>query len=207
MATFLDISGLGFFSSVFTFILIFVVVYSLLTYGKILGSNSGLHSLIAISIAVLFMFSRDAISVVNFVIPWFTIMFIIIILMIMAYSLFNPGANLYNIMVSAGSHKTVVYWVISLSVIIILLGLSNTYGQKVGPYLTEGDNVALGGNGVYGNDSNVISGAADNFRGTSDVNSGNFQTNLGATLFHPKVLGMIFILLLGTFTIMLLAGG
>ena len=204
MATFLDISGLSFFSSIFTFILIFVTVYALLTYGKILGSNSGLHSLIAISIAVLFMFSKDAISMVNFMIPWFTIMFIVIILMIMAYSLFNPGANLVSVLGSG--HKTVVYWVITLSVIIILLGLSNTYGQKVGPYLSEnGDNSAsLGSNGVYNNDTNTLSGAADNFRGTGNTNTGDFQQNLGATIFHPKMLGMMFILLLGTFTILLM---
>lgn len=207
MATFLDISGLSFFSSIFTFILVFVTVYALLTWGKILGSNSGLHSLIAISIAVLFMFSKDAISLVNFMIPWFTIMFIIIILMIMAYSLFHSGGgvNVYSLLVSGGYHKIVVYWVIILSVVIILLGLGNTYGQKVGPYLNS-DASSVGANGVYNNDTNTLSGAADNFRGSGSVNSGDFQTNLGATIFHPKMLGMIFILLLGTFTILLMTG-
>lgn len=199
MATFLDISGLSFFSSIFTFILVFVTVYSLLTWGKILGSNSGLHSLIAISIAVLFMFSKDAISMVNFVIPWFTIMFIIIVLMIMAYSLFHSGGgvNIFDLLVKGGSHRIVVYWVITLSVIIILLGLGNTYGQKVGPYLDSNGN-------VISNDTNSVSGAVDNFRGEGGVASQNFQQNLGATIFHPKMLGMVFILLLGTFTILLM---
>jgi hypothetical protein len=207
MATFLDISGLSFFSSIFTFLLIFIVIYALLAWGKVLGSNSGIHALIAISLAVLFMFSKDAISLVNYVVPWFTIMFIFILLILMAYALFNPeGGGMLKMLLDSGGHKTVVYWIISLAVIIILLGLGNTYGQKVGPYLDENGNTvnsidySLSGE----NGTNIASGTSDNLRGTGQVDSGNFQTNLGATIFHPKMLGIFFILLLGTFTILLI---
>ncbi len=205
MATFLDISGLSFFSSIFTFLLIFIVVYALLTWGHVLGDNSGIHSLIAISIAVLFMFSKDAISVINFVVPWFTIMFISILLILMAYSMFNPGVNVANLLIAGGGHKTVIYWIISLAVIIILIGVGNSYGQKVGPYLTDSGSSNVVDYSLSGsNGTNIASGTADNFRGTGQVDSGNYQTNLGATLFHPKMLGIIFILLLGTFTILLI---
>lgn len=208
MATFLDISGLSFFSSIFTFLLIFVAVYALLSWGKILGTNSGIHALLAISIAVLFMFSKDAISMINFMVPWFTIMFIVILLILMAYAMLNPGGSVVDILMKSGNHKTVVYWIITIAVVVILIGLGNTYGQSVGPYLDEQgnpvDNSLSGDNNVYGNDSNTISGAADNFRGTSGVATDDFQTNLGATIFHPKMLGIFFILFLGTFTIMLI---
>ncbi len=204
MATFLDISGLSFFSSIFTFLLIFVAVYSLLTWGKVLGSNSGLHSLIAISIAVLFMFSKDAISLVNFMVPWFTIIFIVILLILMAYSMFNPGGSVLKMLVDSGTHKTVVYWIISLAVLIILIGLGNSYGQKVGPYLNSGSSNVVDSSLSGQNGTNIISGTADNARGTSGVATDNFQTNLGATIFHPKMLGIFFILLLGTFTILLI---
>ena len=38
------------------------------------------------------------------------------------------------------------------------------------------------------------------------VGTGDFQTNLGATIFHPKVLGMVVILLIASFAIRMLAG-
>ena len=203
MATFLDISGLSFFSSIFTFLLIFVAVYALLSWGKVLGSNNGIHSIMAAAVAVLFMFSKDAIEFVNFVVPWFVIMFIVILLMLMAYSMFNPGSNVFDILVGSGRHTTVVYWIITISVIIILLGLGNTYGQKAGPYLDKnGEAITVSD---YGNDTNVISGVAENFRGEGLVSTGDWRTNIGATLFHPRILGIIFILLLATFTILFLA--
>lgn len=204
MATFLDISGLSFFSSIFTFLLVFIVVYALLSWAKILGSNSGIHALIALSLAVLFMFSKDAISLVNYVVPWFTIMFIAILLILMAYALFNPGANIFSLLVEGGRHTTVIYWIVSMAVVIMLLGLGNTYGQKVGPYL-NGDGANAVDYSLSGeNGTNIISGASDNFRGTGQVDTGDYTTNLGATIFHPKMLGIMFILLLGAFTILLI---
>ncbi|MBR9690062.1 hypothetical protein GOV08_00065 [Candidatus Woesearchaeota archaeon] len=198
MATFLDISGLNFFSSVFTYILVFVVVYALLTWGKVLGSNKGIHALMSAAIAILFMFSKDAIEVINFVVPWFTMMFIVILLMLMAYSLFNPGGDIFGLLVGSGKHRVVIYWVIILSVVVILIGLGRTYGERVGPYLDEEGN-------PIDSDGNIISGSGDNFRGDGFTNTADWETNVGATIFHPKMLSIIFILLLGTFTILQIA--
>lgn len=199
MATFLDISGLSFFSSVFTFLLIFIGVYAILSWGKILGSNNGVHAIMAVAIAILFMFSKDAIEVINFIVPWFAMLFIGILLMLIAYSLFNPGANVFDLLVAGDKHRVIVYWIVILGIIIILIGLGNTYGQKIGPYLGEDGN-------TY-NDTNAISGISNNYRGDGLVGTADYQTNVGATIFHPKVLGIIFILLLATFTIMFIAKG
>ena len=193
MATFLDISSLSFFSSIFTFILVFVALYSLLSYAKFLGENNGIHALIAFSISILTLFSKDAIEVINFVVPWFVMLFIGMLLMLLAYSLFNPGGNVFDLLVGGDKHKTIIYWIISLSVIIILIGLGNSFGERVGPYL-DGDN-----------NTNIGSAAADNIRGDGLTATDDFNTNLGATLFHPKILGLLVILLLGTFTIMTMA--
>ena len=56
MATFLDIGLAQHFSVVFTILLVFVIVFAVLEKSKILGGNKGLHSLIALSLAMLMLF-------------------------------------------------------------------------------------------------------------------------------------------------------
>ena len=53
MATFLDITGLQQFSTIFVFIFVWLVVYAILTYSKILGENKAIHVIIGLVIALL----------------------------------------------------------------------------------------------------------------------------------------------------------
>ncbi len=194
MATLLDIQGISFLSSIFTFILVFAVLYAMMEFTKTLGESKNLHALISFSIAVLVMFSKDSISVINYITPWFVIMFIFILLVLMSVQMFGiSSGSIIDFIKKSDYGPTIMYWIITIAVIILLLGLSNTYGQKVGPYL---------GNET---DTNTASGFADNTRGDGTVATGDFSQNLGATLFHPRILGLILIMLIGAFAVLLLA--
>ena len=199
MASLLDVTLLSHFSEVFVFLFVFVIIYATLKLTKVLGDNNGLMGLIALSVGVLFMFSEKAINMVTFMLPWFVLMAVFIIMIILNYRILGGEEDIIGMLSGVGKHKTVVYWIIIGGIVIVLMALANNYGQTVGPYLDDE------GNTVYRNSSSPIesvSGIGDNFRDSGDVGSGDFQTNLGATLFHPKVLGMVLILVIATFTMM-----
>ena len=63
------------------------------------------------------------------------------------------------------------------------MNVSQKVGQNAGPFL---DNSTA-------NPDNVVAG------GSGDVASGSFNQNLGATLFHPKVLALLLMIVVATF--------
>jgi hypothetical protein len=199
MASLLDVTLLSHFSEVFVFLFIFVLVYAVLKLTKVLGNDSGLIGLLSISAAFMFMFSDKAIAMVTFMVPWFTLLAVFIMLIVLNYRILGGEGEVISSLIGAKKHKMVVYWIVIIGIVIVLMALGKNYGQSVGPYLDEE------GNTVYRNASSPIesvSGIGDGYRGTGSVDTGDFETNLGATLFHPKVLGMVLILIIASFTMM-----
>ena len=182
MATFLDLTVLEKLSIIFPFLLVFAVIYGILRYAKTFGEEKeGLHAIIALAIASMVIFSPGAVALIEEMIPWFVVMFLVILMIIMSFMFFGTKEAEF---MSALKNSSIVTWVIVFSVIIVLFSFSNVYGQQL---LTgEPETPAVG--------TTVESGT-----GTSD-----FSQNLSNTLFHPKILGMILILLVATFTIMFL---
>lgn len=66
-----DFSGLASIIPVFGFLLVFVVVYALLSKTKILGENKFVHIFTSFCIAIFFLISANAIEYVKIVTPWF----------------------------------------------------------------------------------------------------------------------------------------
>lgn len=191
----MDISLLEGFSKVFVFIFIFVVIYAILILTKLFGENKSLASIISLSMAVIFMFSEKAINMIVFSVPWFILLGIGIMLILLNYKLLGGEGNIVSMLIEGQKHKVTVYWIIILSIVIVIIGLGNNFGQNVGPYL-DGDNQSI---------VDSATSASDNLRGSGDVDTGDFQTNLGATLFHPKILGLALILAIAGFTILFIA--
>src|SRR3989339_1305105 len=91
MATFLDIAGLQQFSSFFVFIFVWLAVYAILTYSKILGDHKGIHILIGLVIALFVLFSPIATGTIEYIAPWFAVVFIFVIFVTMALKLFGAS--------------------------------------------------------------------------------------------------------------------
>ena len=180
----LDIGFLSYFSPIFIFILVFLLAYAMLQFTKFLGDNKVVHSLIAIFIALIFLFSTSASTVVLFIAPWFTVLFIFIVFLLMAYKLF--GATDAQIKYVISSQSSVQYTVLALGVIILLFGLGSGFGQELLSYTSE----------TTSGESTTTSEA-----GTGSTATSSFQQNLVATLFNPKILGMILLMAIGAFTI------
>lgn len=82
MVTFLGFTALERFSSIFVFLFIFVIVYGILTKTKVFGNNNGLSALIAVFLAILTMFSKRLVLALSMMAPWFVILFIFVLLIV-----------------------------------------------------------------------------------------------------------------------------
>ena len=181
MASLFDISLLSHFSDVFVILFVFTAVYAILMVQKPFGDVKGLNALMAFAVAMMLVFSQNAINIVKETVPWFII--IIVALMFVLLTTKSIGADIpIPLMNNIGTYILVI------GSIILLINISLSLGQNIGPFLgnetTDSNNVQPGGGG--------------------EVGSGNFAQNLGATLFHPKVLAMILVLVVSLFAVLLI---
>jgi hypothetical protein len=212
MASFLDMGVLGYFSAIFTFLLVFVVVFALLEYMKIFGAEAKpWHAIIAVAIAALALMSKAAMSFLGFVTPWFLVLFFVIFFIMFAIRMFGVGEKEFK----EGVVSEAWPWILVFSIIIVLFGLGNALGQSSleagggGTTVTSGSNDS--GSSTDTVDTTTSSGDAD--ASTSGVKVGqpgatattSFSQNLYNTFFHPKVLGLFFLLVIATVTIAFMA--
>jgi len=181
MASFLDITAIGYFSSIFTFLFVWVLVFAVLEKVKIFGSNKGIHAIIALSLAVLVLISKTVTYVIANMAPWFVLFFVFILLVMMA-SMFL-GASEKGVLSTLGEKETgAITWVLILGIVVVLGSLGMSFFSKP----ITGTTTAVN---------------ATNASGVGGIGPSAFW----ATFLHPKVLGLLFILLIATFTIRELA--
>ncbi len=92
MATFLDVTGLQYFSSIFVFLFVWLVVYAILSYTKVLGGNKFVEALIGLLLAIFVLISPVATSVVADIAPFIAVAFLFIVLITVASTML--GANI-----------------------------------------------------------------------------------------------------------------
>ncbi|NQV08222.1 hypothetical protein HQ529_00030 [Candidatus Woesearchaeota archaeon] len=182
MATVLDIGLLESFSQLFTTLLVIFLVYGLLTYAKPFGDKKGLYSLIAFILGIMMLLVPSVSELLVTITPWFVIMFIFVIFILMVYGIFGAKEEDFLGALKSARGNQIVTWVIVISIIILLGGLGKVYftGEEATTEVTGEGTIQKGDVG--------------------EVGTGAFW----ATIFHPKVLGLIMILLICVFTIMLL---
>jgi hypothetical protein len=178
MATILDTGLLSKFSFLFSMLLIIVLVYGILEYTKIFGDRQGLHILVAFLLGIILLLFPSVNQVISVITPWFVLMFIFILLMVIAYKML--GATDSDIKDAMITNKSIIYWIMIFSVIILLGGLGVVF--------------------FSGNQDTQTTINASGTTVAGDV-GGRGTSALMATIFHPKVLGFIFLMLIGVFTI------
>lgn len=187
MATFLDFSILSGASAVFAFLLIFLLVYAVITYTGMFKMNQGIAAMIAFAIAVITVFSPSAVQVIQLVIPWYVLMMFIIFIMLLMVLIFgslgNSGAEIRATM--GEYYKTVVNFIIVIAVIILLAGLGQVY--------------------LGGGEHDVLSGDQNQTITTDGSNIGGRGAEAFIdALFHPKIVGLVAFFVIAVFTILLM---
>ena len=84
MATFLDVTGLQHFSSIFVFLFVWLAVYAVLLMTKAMGDNKLIQSLISMVLAVFVLISPLATSIVAGIAPFIAVLFLFVVLLSVA---------------------------------------------------------------------------------------------------------------------------
>ena len=180
MATPLDLGLLSHFSIIFPILLVYALVLGVLTYTKFLGDNKVIHNLISIVIALSISFSPMVATVINTMTPWIILILVLVMFLLMAYKFM--GATDADISHVLTRDRTIVVWIMIIFMIIMIASISKLYFAEA-PVVSGEGAVAVEGEEAVG-------------RGV-----GAFW----ATIFNPKVIGVIMVMLIAVFAIVLLS--
>jgi hypothetical protein len=192
MPSLLDLGGLTIFQRVWPFLLVMVVVYAVLGQVKPFADNKSVRALIAFVMAVMTLMYPIAWKTINLAAPWFVLLGVLFIFLLIAYQLFGVKADaIASVFTSPNWGTTAVYWVLTLILVITIGSLSSVISEeKKFSSLTEG--------GVAPTDG-LPSGS------TSGQQAMTEEAGFWAVLTHPRVLGLVLVLLIAFFTISNLA--
>ena len=189
MATPLDTSLMNHFDVIFPFLLVLVLVYALLSKIKLFSSAS-VNAMIAFIVAVMFLMSPIVREIVNTAAPWFVLLFVFIVFSLVVYMALGPTESDILNVVKSSEYKYINYWILALILIITLGSLS----------------YVLSNHGGFGTDLSAepipSTGTGDGSVGSPGSAPADQKEDFWQTIVHPKVLGMVFILLTAMFTIM-----
>ncbi len=129
MATFLDITLLGGAKVVFTFLLVYVIVWGLLTWIKPFGKNvpTGPYAIIGLVAAFFSVVSGTVRYLVEFITPWFLFLIIVLFFVLFIIRMFGLGEGDLKAIIG---NSTVHILLLSVIGIILLFGLGSAFGQK-----------------------------------------------------------------------------
>ena len=95
MATFLDVTGLKHFSSIFVFLFVWLVVYAVLLWSKVLGENKAIHALLSLLFAIFVLMSPLATNVVANIAPFLAVVLLFAVLFSVAGKMFGGEAEAF----------------------------------------------------------------------------------------------------------------
>lgn len=192
MAAPLNVDLLYNFNLIFPFLLVWVLTYAVMGYTKALNDNKALHAMVAVILAFMALYSPIAVKTIQIMAPYFIIfMIFIVFLMLTVQTVGIQHGTVMDFFKSGNKEATpILWWIASFGLVIGFGSFFAAIAQTGGvPGFNAGDS--------------TVSVAADGT--TTVVAPSNQEQDFFQTLFHPKVLGMIFILLVALFTVNRLA--
>lgn len=197
MATLLDVGILEHFGSIFVVILLFAVVFGVLEATKPFGGDKkGLYAILALFVAAMFLTSVSATNMIKVMVPWFIVVVVFIFFSLLLFRMFGVGDDTFKAVIG----DTALYpWVIIFAILVLFGALGSVFGQSFLEAGGGGSGPVMDGNYSADASGGAYPGGAGYPMTTTSTTTSNFGVNLMNTLRHPKILGMIFILLTGAF--------
>ncbi len=180
MATFLDVGLLEYFNIIFYLIFIFVLLYAILSITKILGENKNLNAMLALALALILGFSGPTRDLISFVTPTFFVFIFFAFFAVLIYKFL--GASDDDVKSILGTKSGTRGFILIIILIIIL----SSFGKI---FFTE----------PIASDVNETTAVNASAVGTAG------ESALTATLTHPKVLGLVLILIIGAYAMSFLS--
>ncbi|MFO7711030.1 MAG: hypothetical protein R6V53_04680 [Candidatus Woesearchaeota archaeon] len=179
MATPLDIGLLDHFEIIFPFLFILVFGYAILTKLKPFGDdNKGIYAVIAFVLAVMTIFSPIVRETFVTAAPWFVLLFIFLIFTVIAYMALGASEDDIVNVLKSSENRFINLWVFALILIIALGSLTTVLSRHGGVGTTPTEDLNM-----------------------TEAEASEQESEFWSTLVHPKVLGMVLILLVSFFTI------
>lgn len=219
MATFLDLSLVGFFGSIFLFLFVFAVSWGLLSLSKILGSVTGargIYAIISVALALGTVVSVDASVVIATFVPWFVVFIIFLFLLFLIFRMFTDGKG--DIIQNAIKNQGVSWTIIVIAVIILIASLSTAFGQGLldkqnvpssniddNNEITNGQQVVVDSDIDSDVDRTGTTTTTTTDQGVESTATNDFSDNVLATIINPKVMGLIVMMIIAFFTMLLIA--
>jgi len=188
MAAAVDIGLLYKFDIIFPFLLVWVLVFAILGYTKALGNNKALHSMVALILAFMALGSGIALRTIQIMAPFFVILMVFIVFGMMAIMTLGITEDTVMKSILKPENTFIIWWITAF---VLIIG----FGSFFKAVADEGGVPGTGGPGAIG--SHVGPG--------QQIPSASQEQDFFKTLFHPKILGLIFIMLVALFTVNRLA--
>jgi len=189
MMALLNLALLQHFSALFIFLLVFVLLYAVLSKAKFFGEGKeGLYAILAFIAAILIATSNFTVRLISFIVPWYSALAIIAFFILLVFGVIGARESDLRSVVRS---TTLRGWIIGFSVAILVFGLAFTFGETLRH---------MG----YSNSSqqNVTTSVNQSFN-QNPYGSG-FGTDIVKTLFHPNILGLMLLFLIAMFTMLFL---
>ncbi|MBW3018737.1 hypothetical protein KY329_00950 [Candidatus Woesearchaeota archaeon] len=178
MATFLDIGALQHFQGLFPFLLVLVLAYAIFSK-TVFKDKPGVSALLAFILAILTLTSGIAQKTINLMAPWFVIFLIFGILILIAFMSFGiEEKSIKDVLTGSKYGRQFFWWVLGIMIIIGFGSLFAVVNEEID--ITQLH--ALGTN-------------------TTSAGTGGAEAGFWGSLFDPKVLGMVVVLLVAYFTV------
>jgi uncharacterized membrane protein len=137
--------------------------------------------ILAFALAIMTLLSPIAIRTINMMAPWFILLLIFGLFMLIAYQTFGvPEATITEIITKSPHAKEFAWWIIAIALIIGIGSLATVISQREGFVSKLGEPTA-----------EIVP---------------TEETGFWQTIMHPKVLGFVLLFLIAMFTISKLSG-
>ncbi|MDP4012687.1 MAG: hypothetical protein Q8R00_03735 [Candidatus Nanoarchaeia archaeon] len=159
-----DVSSFSYFSPIFTFLFIWIVLYALLKKMEWFGKNDAVITTISFLSSMMFLMVPETTEIVGFATPWVFLLGVLIVLAMILFMFMGVKEDAVTKIVSTNPILlTIIFVVLG---IIFLVSLTNVFGNFLLPGTT-----------------------------------GGFWDVTKRVLFHPRTLGMLFLLVVVSYAI------
>lgn len=187
MVTFLDIGLLQFATPIFVFLLVFLIVYAILDKLKVISEDRGVNAIIAFAVACLTLLSKQVTALLFFVSPWFVVLFIFILFVVVAFRF--SGVEEKAITEYLSKMSLVHYLIIVAVVLIIFAAIGTLFGPSLAPQAGQAAPAARP-SAVEGAPSITPGVEPTEIAETPEGAQATYQQEVQKVLFHPKIVGL-----------------
>lgn len=132
----LDFSGMSVLVPVFGFILVFTVVYALLSKTEALGKNRFVHIVASFAVAAIFVVSTSAVKYVSLITPWFAAFVISLLFIALIVGLIRPKLDDFFV-------PGFAWFLVAVLIIIFVASAAVVFGDVINKYLAGPKHFAL----------------------------------------------------------------